>query len=50
MNESEHAALGDLMNQTPAPRIDKFRMGGFTDSCLDSVLRNLGINTLLFAG
>ena len=30
--------------------IDKYRMGGFTDTCLDSVLRNLGASTLLFAG
>ena len=30
--------------------IDKFRMSGFYDTCLDSVLRNLDIKTLLFAG
>jgi ureidoacrylate peracid hydrolase len=31
-------------------RIDKYRMSGFWDTPLDSVLRNLGITTVLFAG
>jgi nicotinamidase-related amidase len=31
-------------------RIDKFRMSGFWDTPLDSILRNLRIDTLLFAG
>lgn len=31
-------------------RIDKFRMSGFWDTPLDSVLRNLDVTTLLFAG
>ncbi len=38
---------------TPADQdicIDKYRMSGFQDTVLDSVLRNLGITTLLFAG
>lgn len=38
---------------TPAPediRIDKHRISGFWDTPLDSVLRNLNISTLLFAG
>lgn len=38
---------------TPAAadiRIDKYRMSGFQDTVLDSVLRNLGVTTLLFAG
>ena len=30
--------------------IDKYRMSGFYDTCLDSVLRNLDIHTVLFAG
>lgn len=30
--------------------IDKFRMSGFWDTCLDATLRNLGVQTLLFAG
>jgi nicotinamidase-related amidase len=38
---------------TPSDRdvhIDKYRMSGFYDTCLDSVLRNLDVKTLLFAG
>ncbi len=38
---------------TPAPRdiqVDKYRMSGFWDTPLDSILRNLGVTTLLFAG
>lgn len=31
-------------------RISKYRMSGFKDTVLDSVLRNMGITTLLFAG
>lgn len=31
-------------------RINKYRMSGFHDSELDSILRNLGVTTLLFAG
>lgn len=31
-------------------RIDKYRMSGFWDTPLDSILRNLGVTTLLFAG
>ncbi|MAM09405.1 MAG: isochorismatase [Rhizobiaceae bacterium] len=30
--------------------VDKFRMSGFQDTELDSVLRNLGVATVLFAG
>jgi nicotinamidase-related amidase len=30
--------------------IDKYRMSGFFDTCLDSTLRNLDVKTLLFAG
>lgn len=38
---------------TPAPDdiwVDKYRMSGFWDTPLDSILRNLGKTTLLFAG
>ncbi len=38
---------------TPEPgdvRVDKHRMSGFWDTSLDSILRNLGVSTLLFAG
>jgi nicotinamidase-related amidase len=31
-------------------RIDKYRMSGFWDTPLDSILRNLGVTTLLFGG
>jgi ureidoacrylate peracid hydrolase len=31
-------------------RVDKYRMSGFWDTPLDSILRNLGVSTLLFAG
>jgi ureidoacrylate peracid hydrolase len=30
--------------------VDKYRMSGFVDTVLDSVLRNLSVTTLLFAG
>lgn len=30
--------------------VDKYRMSGFFDTPLDSILRNLGVTTLLFAG
>jgi nicotinamidase-related amidase len=36
-------AAGDI-------HVDKFRMSGFWDTPLDSILRNLGVTTLLFAG
>ncbi|MFE4105730.1 cysteine hydrolase family protein [Almyronema epifaneia] len=38
---------------TPAPtdiQVDKYRMSGFWDTPLDSILKNLGRTTLLFAG
>jgi len=31
-------------------RVDKYRMSGFWDTPLDSILRNLGRTTLFFAG
>ena len=31
-------------------KVDKYRISGFWDTPLDSILRNLGISTLLFAG
>jgi nicotinamidase-related amidase len=30
--------------------VDKYRMSGFWDTALDSILRNLGVTTLLFGG
>ena len=44
------AVVDGLAQESTDIRIDKFRMGGFTETCLDSVLRNLGISTLVFAG
>jgi len=45
------AAIVDEL--TPAAsdvRVEKYRMSGFWDTPLDSILRNLGVTTLLFAG
>ena len=45
------AAVVDELTKAPTDiSIDKYRMSGFHDTCLDSVLRNLGVQTLLFAG
>jgi nicotinamidase-related amidase len=45
------AALVDELVPAPSDvRVDKYRMSGFWDTPLDSILRNLGVNTLLFAG
>ncbi len=51
----EHGAWGAAVvdELTPAPgdvQVDKYRMSGFWDTPLDSVLRNLDLTTLLFAG
>jgi len=49
--DSWAAAIVDEL-EPPADdiRIDKFRMSGFWDTPLDSILRNLGVTTLLFGG
>ncbi|MBD2628506.1 cysteine hydrolase family protein [Trichormus variabilis] len=45
------AAVVDELEQQPDDiRVDKYRMSGFWDTPLDSILRNLGITTILFAG
>ncbi len=45
------AAVVDELEQKPEDiRVDKFRMSGFWDTPLDSILKNLGRTTLLFAG
>jgi nicotinamidase-related amidase len=45
------AAVVDELVKAPTDiSIDKYRMSGFHDTCLDSVLRNLDIKTVLFAG
>ncbi len=45
------AAIVDELAPEPADiHVAKFRMSGFWDTPLDSILRNLGMTTLLFAG
>ncbi|MBE9036814.1 cysteine hydrolase family protein [aff. Roholtiella sp. LEGE 12411] len=45
------AAVIDELEQLPEDiRVDKYRMSGFWDTPLDSILRNLGKTTLFFAG
>ncbi len=44
------AVVDDLVKVPSDISIDKYRMSGFQDTCLDSVLRNLDIKTILFAG
>ncbi|MBD0334011.1 MAG: cysteine hydrolase [Cyanobacteria bacterium Co-bin13] len=49
--DSWAAAVVEELEQTPTDiRVDKYRMSGFWDTPLDSILRNLGRTTLLFAG
>jgi len=49
--DSADAAIIDGLEPDPADiRIDKYRLSGFWDTALDSVLRNLRVQTLLFAG
>jgi nicotinamidase-related amidase len=45
------AAIVDELTPVPGDiRVDKYRMSGFFDTPLDSVLRNLAVTTVLFAG
>jgi nicotinamidase-related amidase len=45
------AAVVDELEQLPGDiHVDKYRIGGFWDTPLDSILRNLGTTTILFAG
>ena len=45
------AAVVDELPAAPGDiQVDKYRMSGFWDTPLDSILRNLGVTTLLFAG
>ncbi|MGD9738705.1 MAG: cysteine hydrolase family protein [Bauldia sp.] len=49
--DSWAAAVVDELKPEPADiMVDKHRISGFWDTPLDSILRNLGIRTLLFAG
>jgi len=44
------AVVDELEQKTQDIRVDKYRMSGFWDTPLDSILRNLGKTTLFFAG
>jgi nicotinamidase-related amidase len=45
------AAIVDELKPEPGDIcVDKYRMSGFFDTPLESILRNLGVTTLLFAG
>lgn len=46
----EAAIVGDLAADPRDIRVDKHRVSGFWDTPLDSILRNLGVRTLFFAG
>ena len=49
--DSWAAAVVDELAPEPADiLVDKYRISGFWDTPLDSILRNLGIRTVLFAG
>jgi nicotinamidase-related amidase len=44
------AVVDELAQKDDDIRVDKFRMSGFWDTPLDSILRNLRVDTLLFGG
>jgi nicotinamidase-related amidase len=44
------AIIDELTPPTSDIRVDKYRMSGFWDTPLDSILRNLGVTTLMFGG
>jgi nicotinamidase-related amidase len=45
------ASIVDELETSPADvHVAKYRMSGFQDTALDSILRNLNVTTLLFAG
>ena len=49
--DSWPAAVVDELVQEPEDiKVDKYRISGFWDTPLDSILRNLGTRTVLFAG
>ena len=51
LKDSWSAAVVDDLEQRPEDiRVDKYRPSGFWDTPLDSILRNLGVRTILFAG
>ena len=49
--DSWSAAVVDQLEQRAEDiRVDKYRISGFWDTPLDSILRNLGVQTILFTG
>jgi nicotinamidase-related amidase len=44
------SVVDELAEEETDIRVSKYRMSGFWDTELDSILRNLGVTTLLFAG
>lgn len=44
------AVVDELAPEAGDIKVDKYRMSGFWDTPLDSILRNLGVTTLLFCG
>ncbi|PYO58488.1 MAG: isochorismatase [Candidatus Rokuibacteriota bacterium] len=49
--DSWAAAVVKELKQEPGDiKVDKYRISGFWDTPLDSILRNLGVKTLLFGG
>ncbi len=49
--DSWAAAVVDELKIAPADiKVDKYRMSGFWDTPLDSILRNLGVTTVFFGG
>jgi nicotinamidase-related amidase len=51
IKDSWAAAVVDELEQKPEDiRVDKYRMSGFWDTPLDSILKNLGRTTLFFGG
>lgn len=49
--DSWAAAVVDELEQKPEDiKVDKYRISGFWDTPLDSILRNLGTRTILFSG
>jgi nicotinamidase-related amidase len=51
MKGSWAAAVVEELEQLPEDiQVDKYRMSGFWDTHLDSILRNLGITTVFFSG
>jgi len=44
------AVVDELAIEPTDIRVDKHRISGFWDTPLDSILRNLGVRTILFAG